>query len=100
MKFCIVCDSIMQELIQDIELSFVCTKCRNITKAEPKDTMLASFDFGQKTSFLPDKISILRDPINRIVDVNCDCGGKLAKSIIYGESCVVIKVCENCEKSL
>lgn len=99
MKFCLYCESILEEFINETKFNFVCYNCQEVYIPEPEDTLLYEENLQDKNVFIPDADTILDDPVSEIVEINCECGGKYGKQAIIGDDCIVITFCESCKAS-
>lgn len=98
-EYCVVCGSIYNEVIHNFNLFMHCEKCGYRTQATPEDTLRYTEDFSSSSEF-PSIDWIVNNPVHRIVNIDCKCGGKLGKMRSFGDDVKIITVCEACGKQV
>lgn len=100
MKFCTICNNLLNANFADNKLSFVCYTCKNTYKADPSDS-LRKERIKEADVNIFEKIleKAAQDPATIKAHINCrndKCTGKLVKQVRVGSQLFLYNICLTC----
>ena len=98
MKFCTVCESVLEVVITTIEMYHQCTRCKKIFEADAKDSLVYNHSFDDINDTIKYNIimkNALLDDTNPRMYKDCmSCGRGIVKYIIIGSSMQFVYLCD------